>query len=59
MTATGVRGLQAADGLQLALQFGIGREIEVAFEQGRARADTRIGARQQLPDRIDHRTANY
>jgi hypothetical protein len=49
--------LQAADGLQFALQFGIGREVEIAFEQGGAWADARIGTRQQLPDRIDHRAA--
>lgn len=46
--------LQRAYLIELGDEFAQRRKIEIAFEQGRARAETRIGAIEQLPDRIDH-----
>ena len=40
-----------------ATQFGIGREIEVAFQQRRTRAQAFVGGAEQLPYRVLHRCA--
>src|SRR5690606_18752921 len=46
--------LANADLFHLTQQFGQGRDIEVAFQQGRQHAETLVGLFQQGPDSVLH-----
>lgn len=54
MCCFGMCSLQVVDGLQFVLQFCIGWEIEIVFEQGGVWVDVCIGMCQQCLDWIDY-----